>query len=50
MSNSLINIIGSLNLSGFINIRYMFNNYNSNVHIHLKNVPRSLDFFFILWF
>lgn len=49
-SNSLTNIIGSLNLNSCINIRYIFDNCNSNIHIHFKNVPSSLDFFFILWY
>lgn len=41
--NSLTNVIGSLDLNSCTNIRYMFNNCNSNVHIHLKNVPSSLN-------
>jgi hypothetical protein len=40
----LNNIIGTLDLSSCTNVEKMFNNCNPEVNIHLKNVPRSLDF------
>ena len=40
----LTDVIGSLDLSSCTNVNNMFSSCNTNAHIHLKNVPRSLDF------
>ena len=41
---SLTDFIGSLDLNSCTNVENMFKRCNPNAHIHLKNVPRSLDF------
>lgn len=40
----LINVTGTLDLSKCTNIDRMFHDCNLNAHIHLKNVPRALNF------
>lgn len=41
---ALVNVIGSIDLTSCTSVKWMFYSCNDNANIHLKNVPRSLDF------